>query len=632
MKKEGKIFHFSDGNLPEKKRGQLTIFIIIAIAIVGSAVLFFAFRGNLFNVANIPPNMQPIYNSFLNCIQDSASTGISVLGSQGGHIQLPDFSPGSAYMPFSSQLDFLGNPIPYWHYVSGNNIEKTQMPSKTIMQNQLGEFIDGRIRNCRFDAYYDEGFQIFIGEPKTSVTIGADSVDVLVDAEMSISKGNETAVVRNHKIILESELGDLYNSAVKIYNYEQSSMFLENYGVDILRLYAPVDGVELKCSPSVWNANEIFEKLKEAIESNTLAIKTKSGVFSENAGDKYFVSGVSVPHDVRFLNSRNWSSAFEVAPSEGAFLSSSPVGTQPGLGALGFCYVPYHFVYGMKYPVLVQVSGKKETFQFPVAVVIQGNVPRKAMEDSTAIQVLIPELCEQKNAIAEVSTFDENLNPINANISYSCAGTECFIGETSSGKISAAFPQCVNGFVIAKSGGFEETKQLYSVVENANVNIFMNRIYSKEVDLKIDGKDSNEQASITFSSDRGNSKTVVYPSQKNVELSEGQYEVQVYIYRNSSLTIGAKTVEQCVDVPQTGVGGFFGFSQEKCFNIDFPAQIISNALAGGGKQNYYVLESELKNSNILEINADGLPLPNSIEQLQQNYILLEDRGLKINFR
>ena len=160
----------------------------------------------------------------------------------------------------------------------------------------------------------------------------------------------------------------------------------------------------------------------------------------------------------------------------------------------------------------------------------------------------------------------------------------------------------------------------------------MNRIYSKEVDLKIDGKDSNEQASITFSSDRGNSKTVVYPSQKNVELSEGQYEVQVYIYRNSSLTIGAKTVEQCVDVPQTGVGGFFGFSQEKCFNIDFPAQIISNALAGGGKQNYYVLESELKNSNILEINADGLPLPNSIEQLQQNYILLEDRGLKINFR
>ncbi|MBI4116739.1 hypothetical protein HY449_03265 [Candidatus Pacearchaeota archaeon] len=632
MKKRGRRVYFSGESPLKKNRGQLTIFIIIAIAIVSAAVLFFALRENIFNAIIVPKDLQPVYNTFLSCIQDSASVGINVLGSQGGYIQLPEFSPGSSHTPFSSQLNFLGNPIPYWHYVSGNNIERTQIPSKTIMQNQLGEFLDSRIRGCRFDEYYDEGFQIFVGEPKTSVTIMDDSVEFSVDAEMSISREDETALVKNHKVTIDSEIGNLYDSAVKIYEYEQDNLFLENYGVDVLRLYAPVDGVELKCSPLVWNANDVFEKLKEAIESNTLAIKTKSGLLSANAGDKYFFPGISVPHDVRFLNSRNWSSAFEVSPSEGAILLSTPVGTQPGLGALGFCYVPYHFVYSMKYPVLVQISGKKETFQFPVAVVIQGNVPRKAMENSTAIQVDIPELCSQKNTLAEVSVFDENLNPINANVSYSCAGTECRIGETSSGKVSAMFPQCVNGFVIATADGFEETKQLYSVVENANVNIFMNQIYDKNVNLKIDGKDYEGQATITFASEEGNSRTVVYPERKTVKLSEGQYEVQVYVYRNSSLTIGAKTVEECVDVPQTGVGGFFGFNREKCFKIDFPAEVVSNALAGGGSQNYYVLESELKNSNIIEINVDGLPLPTSIDQLQQNYILLEDKGLKINFR
>ncbi len=632
MKKRGEKDYFFGENLLKKNRGQMTIFIIAAIAIVAITALFFALRGIVFPSSTIPADMQPIYNTFLSCVQDSASVGINVLGSQGGYIQLPEFSPGSSHMPFSSQLNFLGNPIPYWHYVSGNNIERTQIPSKTIMQNQLGDFLDSRIRGCQFDEYYNEGFQIFIGEPKTSVTITDNRVEFSVDTEMSISREDETALVKNHKVTIDSEIGNLYNSAVKIYEYEQDNLFLENYGVDVLRLYAPVDGVELKCSPLVWNANEIFEKLKEAIEANTLAIKTKSGALSQKAENKYFVQGISVPHDVRFLNSRNWSSAFEVSPSEEAILLSSPVGTQPGLGALGFCYVPYHFVYSMKYPVLVQVSGKKETFQFPVAVVIQGNVPRRAMENSTAIQVDIPELCAQKNTLAEVSVFDSNLNPINANISYSCAGTECQIGETSSGKISAMFPQCVNGFVIAKADGFEETKQLYSVVENANVNIFMNRIYNKNVDLKIDGENYSGQATITFASEGGNSRTVVYPEQKTVELSEGQYEVQVYVYRNSSLIIGAKTVEECVDVPQTGIGGFFGFSREKCFKIDFPAEVVSNALAGGGNQNYYILESELEDSNIIEINADGLPLPTSIDQLQQNYVLLEDKGLKINFR
>jgi rod shape-determining protein MreC len=31
------------------------------------------------------------------------------------------YEASSEYMPFSSQLDFLGNPVPYWYYISGNN-------------------------------------------------------------------------------------------------------------------------------------------------------------------------------------------------------------------------------------------------------------------------------------------------------------------------------------------------------------------------------------------------------------------------------------------------------------------------------------------------------------------------------
>ena len=63
-----------------------------------------------------------------------------------------------------------------------------------------------------------------------------------------------------------------------------------------------------------------------------------------------------------------------------------------------------------------------------------------------------------------------------------------------------------------------------------------------------------------------------------------------------------------------------------------PEQIISNALAGGGKENYYILESELANNQFIEINAEDLETPDSIEQLQENYIIFEDKGLGVMFR
>ena len=98
------------------------------------------------------------------------------------------------------------------------------------------------------------------------------------------------------------------------------------------------------------------------------------------------------------------------------------------------------------------------------------------------------------------------------------------------------------------------------------------------------------------------------------------------------MRLGETKSEQCVEVLQTGIGGFFGFTKENCYTVEFPAQVVSNALAGGGKQGYYILESQLSSSNVIEINVQSFPTPNTIEQLQQNYILLDEKSLNINFR
>ena len=58
--------------------------------------------------------------------------------------------------------------------------------------------------------------------------------------------------------------------------------------------------------------------------------------------------------------------------------------------------------------------------------------------------------------------------------------------------------------------------------------------------------------------------------------------------------------------------------------------MISNVLAGGGQQGEYFLESDLKSSSTIEIDASSLTTPTTIEQLQNNYILFNSKTLGVS--
>src|SRR3989338_5216272 len=124
----------------EGKKGQVTIFIILAIAIAAGILLFFFFRSRIISPF-VPADLENVYSYYLSCIEAETLNGASILGQQGGYIETPAFSPGSEYMPFSSQLDFLGIGVHYWYYISGNGIANKQIPSKEMMESQLDDFL-----------------------------------------------------------------------------------------------------------------------------------------------------------------------------------------------------------------------------------------------------------------------------------------------------------------------------------------------------------------------------------------------------------------------------------------------------------------------------------------------------------
>ncbi|MEX0932701.1 MAG: hypothetical protein WDZ77_01210 [Candidatus Pacearchaeota archaeon] len=620
------------GDFLKDKRAQLTIFIVFSIIIVSAVAIFLFFRGS-FAIAEIPAELQPAYNSFVFCLEEDILSGATLLGSQAGYIEIPEFEPGSRYMPFSSQLDFLGNPIPYWYYVSGNNIQKTQVPSKLTMESQLADFVESKISNCGFEEYYEQGYEInFIAsESEVDISINQNDIDLNLDLPMTLSLGDSTVSLRNHKLSVDSNLGSLYDSAIEVYETEQENLFLETYAVDNLRLYAPVDGVEIQCSPLIWDSGTILEDLQEGVQENTRSLKIRSSFSSEDE-ETYFVPELSIDNEARFLNSKDWPYTFEVNPTEGSLLISNPIGNREGLGILGFCYVPYHFVYDYKYPVLIQIFNEEnplEIFQFPLAVVLQGNQPREASPGLASVSQ-DSGVCEQKNTAISVNVFDSNLNSVDGRIAYECFEERCDIGETSQGSLTADFPQCVNGRIIVDAEGYEHKEQQFSVVGSGSAEVFLDRLYGREIDLRVDGQSYNGEAVVSFSSD-DIFNTIFYPNQKSIELSQGQYEVQVQIYRDSSITLPETSSQQCIEVPESGLGGFFGFTDERCFDIEFPEQVISNSLSGGGVQNYFVLESQLQSSSTILINVESLPISNSIEELQNNYALFEEKGLGVSF-
>ncbi len=622
------------------KRGQITLFVIIAIVIVAGIVIAFAvWQGWVFSGGG--SEFGEVYDFFDSCVETKVMQGLKIAGSQAGYIEVPEFSPGSEYAPFSSQLDFLGNPVPYWYYVSGNGVVKEQVPSKTSIERQLEDYLDEQLENCDFSSFREGGRDIDSDAPSSDVRILDSEVRVRVDMDLGVIQGEDAELRRSHEVSVDSDFGEMYGIAVEIYEKEVEDAFLENYAIDVMYNYAPVTGSELSCRPLTWNPEEVVSEIKGGLSANTGFLKTEGNYYSiENKEEEYFVvEGLSSDIPVNFMYNPSWPTRVEVWPAENGLLVAEPVGLDEGLGILGFCYVPYHFVYDIYYPTLIQVNNGEELFQFPVAVVIDNSVPREAIASVGIQQEPLEELCNYRNTEFDVYTYDNQLRDIEADVDFICLNQRCNMGSTSvSGSdavLSVEFPQCVNGRVVARAEGYVPGEKFVSTNSEGSTEIILDRLYEMDLEVVVGGLDLVDRGEggvgvITFESEKYRT-SVAYPEQESVELAEGLYNISVRVFSGSDLRIPASSRRECVEVPVAGLFGAFGQTTEECFNVDISAQTLDNALSAGGKRVEFVLEDDLRNSNSVRLSVDLLPSPTSLQQLQQNFELVENQNLGVTF-
>jgi|APSaa5957512622_1039677.scaffolds.fasta_scaffold01422_9 hypothetical protein len=610
----------------ENKKGQVAIFIILAIVIVGGVIAYFSLKGN-FLAPDVPADLKPAYDYYLSCLEATTEEGIVLLGEQGGRIDVGEFFPGSAYMPFSSHLDFLGQGVPYWMYVSGNNLLKENVPTKGEMERELAGYVEERLFDCDFGDFELAGYDVYVEKGSVVAKINEMDVEVDVLSKVTIFRGESSAVVEGHEFKVSSKLGRFYDLAMDVYEYERGSMFLEKYAIDVMRLYAPVDGVEMSCAPKIFVDEEIREDIVSGLAANIPTLKLEGDYYDLSGQEReYFVidAGLDVGENVNFMYSPDWPTRVEIYGDKVV----KPVGTQQGLSILGFCYVPYHLIYDINFPVMVQFYDDEELFQFPLAVVISKNQAREALP-TVAGRNIESKVCEFLNQKVDVYTYDVNLESVEARISFKCLDSVCNIGESvadgSDAVLKGEFPQCVNGFIIADAEGYAQAKYQISTNEERIANIVLDKEYELGLDLG-----DVDRALVNFVSD-DYSATVMYPEIKDVTLIEGEYEISVYVYENSSLNIEGYSERMCVDVPAEGVGGFIGMEEEKCYDVNVPSMDVEMAVVGGGKSVEYIAESMLSDSVELNLNVPLFGKPSSLDELQENYVKVEESMVFLEF-
>ncbi|MEK6885813.1 MAG: hypothetical protein AABX17_02510 [Nanoarchaeota archaeon] len=626
-------------------KAQVTVFVIIAIILVVGLAGFFIAKN--FIPATIPTNIQPVYTYYTSCLENIIQDGASILASQGGYIETPEFEAGTEYAPFSSQLAFMGLGIPYWYYISGNGVKKEQIPTKANMESALGKYVKEKSGNCDFSDFEAKGYILRVEDATSGkATINADNIAVSINQRIVVDYGDTHFVLGSHSVKANSELGTLYDTAKNIYNYEKNQMFLENYSLDVLYTYAPVDGVIFECAPAVWNPYDVAAKLKNALATNIGMIKL-NGEYYTSKGEytDYFIAGKNSNIDLKneqvaFQYSPSWPSRIEIWPTKNNVMIAEPVGTQPGLNVMGFCYTPYKFVYDVYFPVLIQVFNKnnaQEIFQFPVSIVISKNTAREAGIAEYIEQT--ETICDSSNADVSVNTYNVNLLPVEASLEFKCFNDVCDLGKTkinnATGISSASVkvPQCVNGILTASADGYKDKKYIISTNEESSADIVLDKEYKVPLEVYVDGSLTNELSVLTISEKKNNAYQIIdsvsYPYSKQLSIAEGDYNFDLKIYKKSAIVVPATTTKQCVNMPKDGLLGFFGATQEKCTDLTIPAQTLSNYVYAGGKQNYYVTPSELEKAKSFKIFARSVATPNNIQQAQDNYEMVSAKVLDI---
>lgn len=495
------------------RKGQLTIFIIIGIALLFSTALIIYIRQSVVQnkppveiaMEQIPTELQPLQTYVTSCLETTAKEAIKIIGVQGGYSdtskliindQDPTSGSGISMSPGSDMK------IPYWYYMKSSNkcesdcvfdsnrptLYREIRPGNSI-EEQIDKYVEQKLSSCLADfAPFKNQLEIEQSSIKASTSITKTDVFVSLDYPISVKLPDRVEQLSKFVVQIPVNLGKFYEMATEITNKQSKTGFLDFMAMNLIDIYSGVDKNKLPpiadsdfgAGSSVsWMQSDVKKKVEEALTIYTPALQTTGSLdFFGNyyTGNSKMAQGLytmfvlplnkTYAANADFVYLPWWPIYLKVTPSSGEIIKPNSAGNFLAILS-SFAVKQYKFAYDVSYPVLVTLSDKTSfggegfTFQFALESNTRSNykmTPESAIVSSSGrpsqTMVCDPENFNSGNITIEVTDSITN-EPLDGALVYYSFGKEaCFIGETqfSDGKaqLVSKMPVGIGALLVSK--------------------------------------------------------------------------------------------------------------------------------------------------------------------------------------
>jgi hypothetical protein len=493
-----------------KTKGQVSIFMIVALVIVIGGGMFFYFtkvstssqnEEELESMEQVPLQFDPVQYYITGCISSTAETGLRIIGKQGGYISFTNRTLNKESIVVKNEptesdaVSFTRNSdlkIPYWYYLksqngcSGDCQFASKRPdlrdSENSIEKQLERYIDLEFKSCinGFEDLETQGYSIDENSAlKSDVTITEE--DVIVSAEYSISARSLDASQEMERFytVIPLNLARTYELATTITNMQSEFNFLERHALNLLVAFSGVDTKKLPPmsdmkfgfgAKETWQKTDIKNKITGLLTSYVPAFQVDGTynydrtLFSSQMKQRLYDSTIIPVADEKYSSIAAEFTYLDFWP---AYFNMNCKGelcrpTSANSFIAIFGIQDYRFSYDISFPVLVELTdmdafgGDGYSFNFFLEGNIRDNKEMKSdfshLEASSDSQ-----LCEvTSSAETKVNVVDSitKQNIDDAKVLYAVLGESCFIAASENGVALGKIPIALGGVINVVKDGY----------------------------------------------------------------------------------------------------------------------------------------------------------------------------------
>jgi hypothetical protein len=192
-----------------KKRGQLTLFILVAIVIVIAIVIYFYFQGAFMGEERYDPKVEVLRQTVLDCFDNNYGNSLAYVGSQGGYFDVPE--PRETIPAY-----FFSFEVPYYYFVG-----ELHTPTIDVVEDEIEKLVDSILLSC-FDELNDGSYEsVEFGDHSTTVEIKENEVIFTTDVDMVVGYDEKSAIVEFKRTSqsVDSDIFAMHDIAVFIAEY-----------------------------------------------------------------------------------------------------------------------------------------------------------------------------------------------------------------------------------------------------------------------------------------------------------------------------------------------------------------------------------------------------------------------------